>query len=341
MKIFLQTMPLVLAALLQLMPLLRNIIAHPAAGSTMAFILRWGVGAGATIGAYDTVSGATTVFFTTPTNFSGTVGVYFTNNVAITNNGVDSGAFFALTNKLNAVSPALYNGQSTTVALPPGLTFKCIDLNNGSAPAKRIYGAIYGTPTTATTNYFVHILAGYTNQIPAQTNIFITILPASGTPPSISVQPVGVTTVAGSSPVFSVTASGTATLAYQWRLAAGNISGANASTLTLPNVRASQAGNYTVVITNSSGVITSSVAILTVTNPLPRTLTSPVKSGGNFQFTFVPTVGLTNTVQANGTVNGGAWNTFSNVPPPASATPVTITDVMGNTNKFYRVLVQP
>ena len=76
----------VLAALLQVLPLVRNIITSPAAGSTFAIILRWGIGAGAVVGSVDAVSGATSLF-TSPTAFSGAVGTYFTNNVSATIGG--------------------------------------------------------------------------------------------------------------------------------------------------------------------------------------------------------------------------------------------------------------
>jgi hypothetical protein len=48
----------VLAALLQVLPLARTLITNPATGSTFAIILRWGIGAGAVVGSVDAVSGA-------------------------------------------------------------------------------------------------------------------------------------------------------------------------------------------------------------------------------------------------------------------------------------------
>ena len=76
MKRLTRTLPLLLAAALQLLPLLRNIVTSPAAGSSFAIILRWGIGSAAALGAVDAVSGATSSF-TSPTNFTATVGTFF------------------------------------------------------------------------------------------------------------------------------------------------------------------------------------------------------------------------------------------------------------------------
>jgi hypothetical protein len=81
--------------------------------------------------------------------------------------------------------------------------------------------------------------------------------------PAISTQPVSQTKAAGSSVTFSVTAAGNIT-SYQWRFNGVNIAGATASSYTIPSVNSGNAGNYTVVVANSAGPITSNVAVLTV-----------------------------------------------------------------------------
>ena len=335
MKRLAQILPVFLAAALQLMPMVRNFIFSPATGSSFAFILRWGIGSAAAIGSVDAVSGASN-YFSSASNFTATVGVFFTNNLTLHSSSGDGGALCTITS--NGVAVVIGNSQTTNFAMPAGLKLKFIDVG---ASANPVYVAISGTPTTPQTNNF-RIDLFYAGAPTVGGDFSIKVSAASGgTTPTISGQPVGATKVAGSSASFSVTASGTPAPVYQWRFNNANLAGAVSSTLSLANLRASQAGNYTVVITNSAGAVTSSVAVLAVTNPLPVSLTSPVNSGGGFQFTFIPTVGLTNTVQASGNLNGGAWNVFSNVPPPVSAIPVTVTDVLGSSNRFYRVLVQP
>jgi len=336
-----RTLPIFLAVALQILPLVRNFFLNPATGSNIAFILRWGIGTSAALGAYDSISRASApVIFTNPTNFYGTVGIYFTNNVAITNNGANSGAYFIL-NNATILTGQLKNGMSTTSCMPNGLTFTVHDLNNGDV-LQPIYCSISGTPTTPGTNIYVHILAGYTNQTPAATNFYFTIYPAAAsTIPVITNQPVSKTNVAGANATFSVTAGGVPAPAYQWRLLSTAVPGATNALLTLTNARASQAGNYTVVITNTAGSVTSSVTSLVITNPLPPAITAPTQNGNLFQFTFNPVVGLTNSVMTNSAVNGGVWSVLTNVPPPANANPVTVSDAIGSSNRFYRVLVVP
>jgi hypothetical protein len=86
--------------------------------------------------------------------------------------------------------------------------------------------------------------------------------------PDITAQPQGQTNSTGSNAVFSVTATGTAPLAYQWRKDGGPLPGKTAASLGLTNLTADDAGNYTVVVSNRVGAATSEVAVLAVTNPL-------------------------------------------------------------------------
>ncbi|HEX3717801.1 MAG TPA: LamG-like jellyroll fold domain-containing protein, partial [Verrucomicrobiae bacterium] len=83
--------------------------------------------------------------------------------------------------------------------------------------------------------------------------------------PSISTQPRGVSGYLGDSPVFSVAINSSTTLlpvGYQWQLDGSNVVGATASSLTVSNAQATNAGTYTVVITNSEGATVSSNAVL-------------------------------------------------------------------------------
>ena len=98
-------------------------------------------------------------------------------------------------------------------------------------------------------------------------------------PPTIASQPQSATNVLGSTATFSVTASGTTPLAYQWRFYGTNLSGQTSATLSLSNVQTNQAGPYTVVVTNVAGSLTSQVATLAVL--VPPTIASQPQSASN------------------------------------------------------------
>jgi hypothetical protein len=88
-------------------------------------------------------------------------------------------------------------------------------------------------------------------------------------PPAIYSQPTNQTVIVGQTANMTIGANGTLPLSYQWNFKDGSIAGATSSSLTLTNVQQSQAGSYTVVITNSAGSVTSSPAILVVNPPPP------------------------------------------------------------------------
>ena len=89
-------------------------------------------------------------------------------------------------------------------------------------------------------------------------------------PPVITNQPVSITVAAGTTATFSVMATGTTPLFYQWlkngtgMSNGGNISGATTATLMLSGVSSNNAASYSVIVTNVYGSTTSSVATLTI-----------------------------------------------------------------------------
>ena len=90
------------------------------------------------------------------------------------------------------------------------------------------------------------------------------------TAPTISTQPQGLTVLPGDSASFTVVAGGSEPLIYQWYYNTSTpLANANDSTLTLTNIQPGAAGNYSVVVSNLAGTITSSNAVLIVnTNPV-------------------------------------------------------------------------
>ena len=80
--------------------------------------------------------------------------------------------------------------------------------------------------------------------------------------PAITAQPQGLTISPGSNATFTVTATGTLPLAYQWRFNGTNLSGATQSDFTRTNTQPADLGSYSVVVTNVAGTVTSSPALL-------------------------------------------------------------------------------
>jgi hypothetical protein len=82
-------------------------------------------------------------------------------------------------------------------------------------------------------------------------------------PPVIFIQPLNQLVRQGSNAVFKVVAGGSG-LTYQWQFNLVDLPGATNATLTLTNVQSSQAGNYSILVSNVFGVTPSSNAVLTV-----------------------------------------------------------------------------
>ncbi len=166
-------------------------------------------------------------------------------------------------------------------------------------------------------------------------------------PATITASPQSQTNVAGTIASFSVTATGTAPLSYQWQFNGGNISGATTTRLTLNNVQAGDAGNYSVVVTNMAGSVTSSVAVLTVLLPpsitaQPQSQTNVVGASATFNVTAGGTLPLTYQWQFNGgNILGANGTTFTlNGLQPASAGnySVVVTNTAGSVTSAVAIL---
>jgi len=90
-------------------------------------------------------------------------------------------------------------------------------------------------------------------------------------PPEITSQPAGQSVVTGEAATFTVAASGSLPLSYQWQVGGTNLSdggqvaGSSTSTLTLGSVTAANAGTYSVIVSNALAAVRSAPALLIVT----------------------------------------------------------------------------
>jgi hypothetical protein len=97
-------------------------------------------------------------------------------------------------------------------------------------------------------------------------------------PPLISIPPADRTVVCGQGTIFNVTAGGSTNLGYQWEYQGQPINGATRSSFLLPHVDPTNAGPYTVLVTNEFGS-TATGAVLSVTLGVPQ-ITSPLAAYG-------------------------------------------------------------
>ena len=155
-----------------------------------------------------------------------------------------------------------------------------------------------------------------------------------GVAPSITAQPQGVAAGCGDNVSFSVTAAGTGPVGYHWRRNGAAIAGANSATLSLTGVLPAQAGDYSVIVSNAFGAVTSSVATLAVSEQLPVIATQP-QSRTNI-------VGTTATFGV-GAVSCSAlsyqWSRGGSPLPGATNASLTLANVQLSDAGSYRVVV--
>jgi hypothetical protein len=157
--------------------------------------------------------------------------------------------------------------------------------------------------------------------------------------PSITGQPASQTIIANQTATFSVSASGTTPLSYQWQKSGTVISGATSSTYTTPAETTSDNGAlFSVVVSNSAGTTTSNSAVLTV-NPAPvaPTITSQPASRAitagqtaTFSVSASGTAPLSYQWQKNGTAISGA----------TSASYTTPTETTSDSGAQFNVVVR-
>lgn len=175
-----------------------------------------------------------------------------------------------------------------------------------------------GRPDAVFGNFYSGNISVYHNVIPF------------GAAPAITLQPTNALVSAGNNVTFTSAASGTAPFGYQWYFNGSNaISAATNASLTLTNVQMTNAGNYSVTVTNRFGSTSSSNAVLTVTPlhhfgwaviPSPRFLNAPftvtifaqdITNGTFAGFTGTVTLSSSNGVpvapQVSGNFSNGVW----------------------------------
>lgn len=118
-----------------------------------------------------------------------------------------------------------------------------------------------GNVTTADSGQYTLVA---TNLVGAVTSSPVMVTVNGAVVPAITQQPVALSISQGLTANFSVFATGTNPMIYQWNLAGQPVAGATNATLVISNVQPINTGTYTVVVTNAGGMITSAAATLSI-----------------------------------------------------------------------------
>jgi hypothetical protein len=161
----------------------------------------------------------------------------------------------------------------------------------------------------------------------------------AGTAPSITTQPTNQTTIIGSNVTFTVAAAGSVPLTYQWTFAGTNLPGATATSLLLTSVQPIQAGPYAVVVTNSSGSITSSIATLRVLVAPTINFSASALTATNVSMSVNSVTGLNYTLQYKNNLTDATWiSLLPSVVGNGSGILLIDTNNPVLPSRFYRVL---
>ena len=278
-------------------------------------------------------------------------------SLAVTTTASDNGAMFAvtvtnpagsaqseaarLTVMPGAVAPTIV-AQPASQTVTTGQTATFAVTANGSAPLSyqwtkngtAIAGATaasYTTPATTSADsgaVFTVTVSNAAGSV-SSTNATLTVnVSTTDVSPSITAQPADETVPVGQQAFFSVTATGTAPLSFQWQKNGTAIAGAATPTYTTPPVTSADNGaTFSVVVSNHVGQITSRAARLTVTGgaTAPTITTQPadrtVSSGQTATFTVVATgtAPLSYQWRKNGTAINGATGASYTTPAESTA----------------------
>lgn len=228
-----QSASVFLAVLLQWFPMLRmHLTQQLLVPSTSGVVMRWIAVTAMTLGAHDSVSGATqSVTIASSLNVKGTNGVGFTYRI--------------LTSQYTANS-------FTATPLPPGLTLA------------KTTGRITGTPT-AEGVWKVHLTASENNRVDRTATADMTLtIGAKPEKPSLVTDLADLDLLEGQNGQLSIHVGGSTPLTYRWFFGTTLQTTVTTSNFVFNAASAANIGTYKVVVSNSVGAVTSRVANVNV-----------------------------------------------------------------------------
>ncbi len=262
----------------------------------------------------NTPAWGSTQFFATGALAAGAQSVSF---AAIADRAIATGSF--------PVSPSASSGLAITLTVDPSST--------GAASISGPSGVIF--TVTPTAPGIIKLKATQAGGGGFLANFLSQSFNATGVATlAFTTQPTSHSAATNTTTTFTVAATGTSTIGFQWRKNGASIIG-NASaltaTLSLPNVQASDGASYDVVATNASGSIISNSATLTILPPAPAITNSPLTASGTVGSAFSFQITASNnptSFSAAGLPGGLTINTanglISGTPTTAATSSVTL-----------------
>jgi len=323
--------PLILATLLQFAPLWRTMSTTAVtAGAPAIAIIRSLLLFSGIVGSVDALSAASAVSIPKQT-FNAKVGVKASLPIIIQ---------FDPSYTINIITWAPVSPST----FPPGLSLTTSPI---SFDPPILSATIKGTPTLAGT-YALTITAKENATAGANRTvtgtITVVVAPADA-PPQITAPPTDLTVTEGGSATFSVVATGSAPLQYQWYFNTNQvIPNATNALLVLNPVQLTSAGTYSVWVTNKLGGLLTPAAHLKV-NPkvvVPAfSLGNPQTVGSDLHFALPVVAGANYAVQFLSSLKGATWQTVTNLPTPTISGTVDVHMPLSGPQGWFRVTSTP
>ena len=284
------------------------------------------------------ITGATSATYTTPPATSSDNGARFNVTVS-TSTGSASSNTATLTVNAAAVAPSITTqpvsrtviaGQSASFSIAAtGTAPLSYQWMKSGTPIAGATSSSYTTPVTTTADSGLQFTITISNSAGNVTSNPATVtVNAAAVAPSITTQPVSRTVIAGQAASFSVVATGTAPLSYQWMKSGTPIAGATSSSYTTPATTTADTGSqFTITVSNSAGSVTSSAATVAVsaavvspsitTQPASQTVTAGQTA--TFSTAATGTAPLSYQWMKNGTPIAGATSSTYTTPITTTA----------------------
>ena len=196
-----------------------------------------------------------------------------------------------------------------------------------------VWGLISGVPESPGTTV-IHLAA--THEDKSATKDLTVTVEAVAALPKITRQPAAQTVFSDGEAVFSVDVDSGEALTFAWRHNGELIPGEDAASITLSNCTAEQAGDYSVDVSNSIGLVASEAAVLNVVD-MP-TFNKIQVNGQDIALEFTVAPLLIYTIEYAETPQATSWTVLEELLPSDTTMQATVTDSMTSRRmRFYRV----